>query len=161
MLQPWKSDSITSHGVPVTHCEQATILVLKLKVVQLRKFSFPPNIFFFFSSLLLESRMNLLSYEEFYFPECALLHTEFSKEYASWTQCIQLMEFINMICTLRIPITSSSLDNRHENHLHNSSKMCGLMSMDNCFAMLRRISCTPFDVEMFQDIRCWGITKWK
>ena len=45
MLQPWKSDSITSHGVPVTHCEQATILVLKLKVVQLRKFSFDPNIF--------------------------------------------------------------------------------------------------------------------
>ena len=48
MLQPWKSDSITSHGVPVTHCEQAAILVLKLKVVQLRKFSFPPNIFFLF-----------------------------------------------------------------------------------------------------------------
>ena len=45
MLQPWKSDSITSHGVPITHCEQAAILVLKLKVVQLRKFSFPPNIF--------------------------------------------------------------------------------------------------------------------
>ena len=35
MLQPWKGDSITSHGVPVTHCEQAAILVLKLKVVQL------------------------------------------------------------------------------------------------------------------------------
>ena len=29
------------------------------------------------------------------------------------------------------------------------------------FARLRRISCRPFGVEMFQDIRCWGITKWK
>ena len=48
MLKPWKGDSITSHGVPVTHCEQATILVLKLKVVQLRKFPFFPNVFFSF-----------------------------------------------------------------------------------------------------------------
>lgn len=72
----------------------------EIESCSIKKIFISSKYFFFFSSLLLESRMNLLSYEEFYFPECALLHTEFSKEYASWTQCIQLMEFINMICTL-------------------------------------------------------------
>ena len=163
MLQPWKGDSITSHGVPVTHCEQATILVLKLKVVQLRKFSFPPNIFF---SFLLFLSIAWISSESDFLRVVLFPRVCFAPHWVFQRICIMnTMHSIDRIY-------QHDMHSEDSNHIfpswHPTWKSFALFLRGlrtdvhgQLFAMLRRISCTPFGVEMFQDIRCWGITKWK